>query len=374
MIFFSILLGLLTFIYCSAILWSIIGFLKIRKVGSIPQEEVDELKISIIIPVRNEAQHLLQCLLSIEEQRFNKINFVVLIVNDHSTDNSVEIINAFIDTTHIDLQFFSLAEKFSKKEALKLGIHKAKYPIIATTDGDCVLPKNWLTLISTQMQHDTDMLLGPILFKEFNGFLGGFQTLDMFALQGVEFGALGFKKPILNNAANLSYSLAAFTTVNGFDNFETPSGDDVFLLEKFEAANKNIIGLLNKDFIVVTEPEKKIKDFFNQRLRWSSKSKFYSNNYLLFFSALILLENLSLFFVYFALLLVENYCFFLAILLFSKWFIDFILLYLVADFFDKKRVLLYFIPVQIIYPIYILTIWIASLMMPFEWKERKFNE
>jgi glycosyltransferase involved in cell wall biosynthesis len=374
MIFFIAILALLTLIYCCAITWVIIGFIKIRKEGTVQNNEIYELKVSIIIPVRNEAQHILPCLQSLEEQLFNKIHFEVLIVNDHSTDHSLEIINTFIENSYMDIQLFSLVEKSTKKEALKLGVNKAKYSIIATTDADCILPKNWLSSISHQMHHDADMLLGPIVFKAHHGLLAVFQTLDMFALQGVKFGALGFKKPILNNAANLVYSKEAFNTVDGFDDFETPSGDDIFLLEKFNAAHKKIKGLLSKDFVVETEPEKTFKDFFNQRLRWSSKAKYYSNKNLLFFSALILLQNFSLFFIYFALLLVENYKLSFGILLFAKWFIDFILLYLVADFFDRRRVLLYIIPVQIIYPIYILTIWMASLTMKFEWKERKFNE
>ena len=374
MILLLTILGILTAIYCSAILWIIFGFFKIRKQGNINDQDAVQ-SISLIIPVRNEEQHLLQCLKSIENQLFNKIYFEVLIVNDHSTDHSLEIINTFIENSTIDIQLFSLVEKFSKKEALKLGVTKAKYPIIATTDADCILPKKWLSFISNQMSNETDMLLGPITYLPVRGFLAGFQTLDMLAMQGVEFGALGFKKPILNNAANLAYSKQDYDAVNGFDNYQTPSGDDIFLLEKFEVAQKNIKGLLVKDFIVQTEPEKTLKDFFNQRLRWSSKAKFYSNKYLLFFSALILLENLSLLLIYFGLVLVENYRISLGILLFSKWFIDFIILYLVAGFFDKRRVLLlYFIPVQVIYPIYIFTIWIASLTMKFEWKERKFNE
>jgi glycosyltransferase involved in cell wall biosynthesis len=369
------ILGLLAVIYCSSIGWIIFGFLKLFRQGKYQANQLPPLKISLLIPVRNEAKNILNCLKSLEQQQgFSTTDFEVLIINDHSTDNSLAIISSIIENSSLNLKLFSLTDKSTKKEALKLGVKNANYSIIATTDADCILPENWLISISNQLHQDTEMLLGPIDFKPSRGFLAGFQTLDMFALQGLEFGALGHHKPILNNAANLAYKKSAYFAVNGFDNFNTPSGDDVFLLEKFEANSKKISGLLSKKFVVETEIEKSLFDFFNQRLRWSSKSKFYTNKTLLYFSFIILFQNLMQLFIYFGLLLVENYRYCFGILLLSKWLIDFILLFLVADFFQRRSMMLYFIPVQIIYPIYIVTIWIASLTMKFEWKERKYNE
>jgi glycosyltransferase involved in cell wall biosynthesis len=351
----------------------ILGFVKIKKEGTIPRFLNVEKSISVIIPVRNEASNIINCLNSIENQSFKKEMFEVIIINDNSTDDTQEIIDNYIKGSILNIRLYSLSNKTSKKEALKFGIEKSTFEIIATTDADCIVPKKWLKCISSKVLEDAEMLLGPIDFKEKSGILAGFQSLDMFALQGVEFGALAHLKPILNNAANLSYSKKSFIDVDGFDEYKTPSGDDVFLLERYKEKGKKIIGLLSKDFIVETESENNFSNFFNQRLRWSSKSKYYSNKLLIYFSSIILLQNLSLLFIYFGLPLVEKYRIHLIILLFSKWLIDFILLFLVADFFERRRSLFYFLPVQILYPIYIVVIWIASMTMKFEWKGRKFN-
>ena len=375
MIYLFSILSLVTVIYCLSIFWIIVGFLKLSKANNNLVEVFDPLKITVIIPVRNEEANIQDCLKSLEQQKgFPKEDVEVLIINDHSTDNSEVIITSIIEKSSLNVKLISLIDESTKKEALKLGIKNANNTIIATTDADCILPEYWLMSISNQLTENTDMLLGPITFRPSPGFLAGFQTLDMFALQGITFGALGHHQPILNNAANLSYKKSVYSAVGGFDDFETPSGDDVFLLEKFEAEGKKINGLLSENFVVETKTEKTLIDFLNQRLRWSSKSKFYTNKKLLFFSSIILFQNLMLFFIYFGLLLVENYRYSFGILLLSKWLIDFILLFLVADFFKRRSMMLYFIPVQIIYPIYIVLIWIGSLTMKFEWKERKYNE
>jgi len=352
--------------------WVIIGINKIKTEKKDTYTTTQDFEISVVIPFRNEENDLVNCLKSIQNQNFDSNSFEVILVNDHSIDESVKIIERFIASSDINIQLASLKEKTSKKEALKLGIKLAVNPIIATTDADCILPINWLKNIQLHFRSENDMLLGPVMFKSASGFLAAFQTLDMLAIQGVEFGALGFNQPILNNAANLSYSSYSFNKIGGFDSFDTPSGDDIFLLEKFKSQDFKIKGLLSNDFIVETKSENSWFNFFNQRVRWSSKSKHYSDKLLLFFSGLILIQNITLLFIYLGILFVENQRLSFLFLLLTKWLIDFILLFLVASFFKRKKAMFYFIPAQILYPIYVVIIWISSVLLKFEWKGRKY--
>jgi len=371
-IYFITILTVVSITYFFSIGWIIIGFNKLKRRGETKFQRNQNSKISIIIPVRNEEKNILACLQSLQNQNYDNGNFEVIVVNDHSTDITEQLVNSFIEESNLTIRIVSLTDRTSKKEALKLGIEMAQFNIIATTDADCILPKDWLNNISSQFKSDADMLLGPVMFKRRKGFLSAFQTLDMLAIQGMEFGALGFKQPILNNAANLSYSKKAYNKVKGFDSFNTPSGDDIFLLERFKSNHQKIKGLLSHNFVVETEPETKLSDFLNQRLRWSSKSKYYSDKLLLFFSGLVLIQNILLLFIYLGILLVEKETLSFVILLFTKWLIDFILLFLVASFFKRRNAMFYFIPVQLVYPIYILIVWIASITMKFEWKGRKY--
>jgi len=331
-------------------------------------------KISVIIAVRNEEDNILKCLNTLLTQKYNKTDFEIIIIDDNSIDKTCEVILQRVKDTEVNVQLYHLIGKTSKKEALKLGIEKSSYPIIATTDADCSLPENWLNHISLQFNKKGSMLLGPVMFKNTKGFLPAFQVLDMLAIQGLEFGTLGFNSPILNNAANLSFYKEKYLQVNGYDSYKTPSGDDIFLLEKFKRKEKNEIkGLLSNEFIVETIPENNFSSFFNQRLRWSSKAKYYSDKLLIYFGSIIFIQNIVSIFIYVQLPLVEKYRDIFIILLLTKWVIDFILLFLVACFFERRKALFYFIPVQIVYPIYIVFISIISMMTKYEWKGRKYN-
>jgi len=363
-----IISAFIIFCYCLTILISCIGFSKLQKAN--PTNVNLEKEISIIIPFRNEEENILKCLFSLTSQLYNKENYEIILVNDHSTDNSVSIIEKYINDFH-NIRLYHLKNKKSKKEALKLGVSNAKYDLIAFTDADCELPKTWLNSISKHIK-DEDMLIGSVCMNASKkSFLSVFQSLDFMALQGVSFGFLNIKKPILNNAANLAIQKKSFIKVNGFDSYNTPSGDDVFLLEKFLSKGLNVKGILQKESIVNTATERTLSLFINQRLRWASKSKYYKNQWLKSSGILVFLSNVVMMFVYAALVFVENYFIILIILTLSKWLIDFILLLLVASFFNRKRDLFYFIPVQLVYPIYTVGIGLTSLFVSYNWKGRK---
>ena len=52
-------------------------------------------KFSIIIPNYNEEKYIKRCLESIFNQTINKSNYEVIVIDDGSTDNSIEIIKQY---------------------------------------------------------------------------------------------------------------------------------------------------------------------------------------------------------------------------------------------------------------------------------------
>jgi glycosyltransferase involved in cell wall biosynthesis len=359
---------LITAIYSVLVTVALIGFYKAKNTKI--ENNQSSNQVSVVIAARNEEENIERCIKSLLNQDFDATNFEIIVVNDHSEDATVSIVeNLKIN----NLKILSLPVRLtSKKEALKLGVENASFNIIASTDADCILPSNWLKLIVNNIEKDADMLLGPIVFEQKAGFLNAFQQLDMVAMQTFEFGMLHFNKPILNNGANLSFRKNKYNAVNGYDSYNTPSGDDVFLLEKFNVQRLKIKGLLNKHFIVETDATNNCSEFLHQRIRWASKSKFYKGRFLQLLSISIFFQNIIQLFIYSQVLLSENFTNIYIILLLSKWLIDFILLFLVATFFDRSKSLLYFIPVQIIYPFYIVGVSVASIFLKFEWKGRKY--
>ena len=89
-------------------------------------------KVSIIIPIYNSEKYLITCLNSIKKQTFNE--FEVILINDGSTDKSLNICKEFCDAD----DRFSLINKENTgvSDCRNIGIKFAKADYIMFVDGD----------------------------------------------------------------------------------------------------------------------------------------------------------------------------------------------------------------------------------------------
>jgi glycosyltransferase involved in cell wall biosynthesis len=94
--------------------------------------------VSILIPAKNESAFLEDCLLSIQNQSYE--NWEVIVVDDHSTDNTFEIIEKFSST---DKRFKGLTNEGNGIiEALRTAYKKASGEYISRMDADDLMTKN----------------------------------------------------------------------------------------------------------------------------------------------------------------------------------------------------------------------------------------
>src|SRR3989338_7677744 len=92
--------------------------------------------ISVIIPVYNAARTLFNCLDSIFNLDYT--DFEVIIVNDCSTDNSLDIAKQY------NVKIINHEKNFGPGVARNNGAKIANGSILAFTDSDCEVPRDWL--------------------------------------------------------------------------------------------------------------------------------------------------------------------------------------------------------------------------------------
>ncbi len=100
------------------------------------------VQISVVIPVFNKGFILSETLNSVLQQTFT--NYEIIIINDGSTDNSIEVLSDFNDSR---IQIFSQENK-GAAAARNLGIKKSKGELIAFLDADDYWFPNHLEEIS----------------------------------------------------------------------------------------------------------------------------------------------------------------------------------------------------------------------------------
>ena len=95
--------------------------------------------VSIIMPVHNAEKYIKETICSVLSQTYS--NFELICVNDHSEDNSIKIIQEFIDDERIKLYN---AKKRGAANARKIAISKAKGKYVAFLDSDDIWTKDKL--------------------------------------------------------------------------------------------------------------------------------------------------------------------------------------------------------------------------------------
>lgn len=343
------------------------------------EDVVAKTKFSVIIPFRNEAEKLPALLHSISALNYPKELYELIFVDDASDDDSNMNFIRFQEQSKIDLKVIANNRKTNspKKDAITSAIAIAKHDWIITTDADCMLPKFWLDCFDAYIQkHQPELIVAPVTYSESKNFIERFQLLDVLSLQAATVGGFGIKQPFLCNGANLAYKKSVFQSLQGFEgNAHIASGDDIFLLEKvIKKDKKNAHYLKSNHAIVTTQPQPDFESLIAQRVRWASKTSAYQNLFGKLTGILILLMNAMIMcLVVMAIVNLISYKIVLYILL-IKFYIDLLLIYKSAEFFEQKSVLKTYIPSFFIYPIFTVYVAFLSVFSEYKWKSRTYKK
>ena len=368
----AVLFILILSLYCLLLLVFLFGWIMIRR-QSMPVKGTSTPRISVVVAVRNEEENIQTLLHNLSAIIYPVGKLEVIIVNDHSTDATMEKAKSLIG--HLSTaRLLDLPEgREGKKEALSFGIEAAQFEIIATTDADCQFSKNWLTCLSLYFEQDeTKMLVGAVKLIAAPSFLSRLQLTEFASLVGSTAAAIGLRHPIMCSGANLAFQKSAFNEVQGYSgNFQIASGDDEFLMRKINRRYPGGIKFLNYyEAVVSSHAQKSIQDFIHQRLRWAGKWKHNTDSMTQLLAVFIFVSHLA-----FAGLVIKNFFGPDATLglVIAKFFLEGVFIFWVGRFLDRRFDILAFLILQIIYPVYVITIGVFSLFSPYRWKNRNYK-
>ena len=262
-----------------------------------------------------------------------------------------------------------------KKDAISRALPILKHPWVITTDGDCILPENWLQTYHDYIQEtNCAMVAGPVILKTINNWFHDFQQLENLALQGTTMGSFGNGQGFMCNGANFAYMKSFFLDLGGFDGLQQyAGGDDVLLLQKALQQQPQKVGYLKS--AAATVATRAIDDLFEvlqQRIRWAAKSTGYSNTYAKGLAVVVLCMNL---------------CWVTAVILafnhqlqwpmvWSMWAVkyavDFLVMYRTNGLLRNGQ---FFLPLasSVVYPLFSSVTGIGALFGGFRWKGRAFR-
>ncbi len=338
----------------------------------IPDDYSPSTQISIIIAARNEEEHIKACLESILECDFPTNLLDIIVIDDASTDDTSATV---LSIQNKIIQLFHSDQNIGKKGALSLGIHNSKGDLIITTDADSIVNPNWLnSIVSYYEKTNARLIAAPIQYDIDKTLIQRFQYIDGINNMAVTANGIYKKSYFMANGANLVYEKSLFYELNGFEESkQLASGDDMHMIQSAAILDSSSIRYLkSKDAIVFTNPETNLSNLIDQRKRWATKTKSYSDKRIMkiqgyvFFFSLLLVLNLCLSFIGFGL----SFSGFL-FGLFIKLTIDFMYLTKLQEYFESKHALKSFLPASFMFLGYILIAGCWALFpSSYKWKGR----
>ncbi len=334
-------------------------------------------RVSVIIPARDEAENIGFCLGTLLKQDIPRDEYEIIVVDDHSRDQTRSVAQRCAEKFS-NIEVLSAPDEdprmAPKKAALHLGISRAQGEIVLTLDADCSPAAPWIRKMRAAFTPGVAAVAAWVLLPDEKNLRSQIEFLDMLALQLIGAAAIAWNRPFLANGANFAFRKSVYEAVNGYQGFaDSGSGDDDLLLQKMHRRGKGrILFTADPDAAVTSFTNKSWTDFFQQRLRWSSKTAFYP--------LWVKLFEVGVFFYYTALLLalplylMLGYplwmpLFFLA----AKLGIDYLLLRRGMQLVKRPLRLPAFFCASLLHLAYIPVIGVLSLRGRFVWKKRLYR-
>lgn len=318
--------------------------------------------LSIVIPFRNEVQHIPALLFKLHQI---PKDVLVYWVNDHSDDDGSQWLINHVPKHHILLE--------NQGEGKKSALHTAIQQIpenhwILTIDADVKLSDTWWDNIRNQFNPNCALMIFPIAIVQGKKWIEIFQCLEFSFLQALTKGSIFRQRAQLSNGAHLAFQKKYYTQVNGYSShLHISSGDDQFLLAAFRKKGWEI-GLANiHEETISISPMSSWKSLLSQRVRWAGKSKALEMGDMKLLAFTTAISNVVSLCIYVQLLLQPFAISALPLtaLLFIKICAEWSVFQMV-----KKRGRFITLLFLIIYPLWVLIVGLSVLFLKHQWKGR----
>ncbi|MFY0651910.1 MAG: glycosyltransferase [Cyclobacteriaceae bacterium] len=326
----------------------------------------DELpKVSLMIAVRNEEQNIENLLSGLITQDYPKDKLEILIGDDASTDNTLELLqNSHLSGLHILEVTSGKNDLKGKMNVLAQLSELAKGDVLLFADADMTLDSSWVSGMVASIHGSLGMVGGLTGIKKGN-FLQCLQHVELLLSQGMLKVAsdLGYSFSILGN--NMGVSREQYDKIGGHSNLEFSLVEDVQLMKAFLESGFKVDLQHTPDTYMETIGASSWTQLMQQRKRW-----------ILAFDQMPLWTQVVLvlksFFIPASIISIGiqfEIIWFISL----KLIFDFLLLTEVCTNSIRKPSILYFLLFELIEPIvYLSTIIYRILPIQLSWKNRKY--
>lgn len=184
---------------------------------------------SVIVPTFERCRELEDCLDALSNLDYPRDLFEVIIVDDGSSTSPEPIVTRFIQ--HINVRL--IAQQHSGPAAARnRGVREAKGGIIAFTDSDCQIDRDWLNVLAAEFAEAPDVIIGGRTINQLNeNFYSSASQLIIDYLYSYH--NQETDQPSFFTSNNLALKAVIFYNLGGFDpGFSLPAAEDRDLCDR----------------------------------------------------------------------------------------------------------------------------------------------
>ncbi len=144
------------------------GYLKLERIGEIE----DYPSVSVIVPVRDQVEDLLDCLISLAGLDYPEDKLEILVVDDGSEGDISQYASS-------EIKVIRLVESRGPAVCRNIGVANTDGDILAFLDADCIARENWLKEITPFFQAETVSAVGGYVEGYYkDGFLDRYEEVS----------------------------------------------------------------------------------------------------------------------------------------------------------------------------------------------------
>jgi cellulose synthase/poly-beta-1,6-N-acetylglucosamine synthase-like glycosyltransferase len=344
-----VLLGLYVLILCGCVYaW--------HKNGIEKADINSKVDLSVIICARNEERTIGVVLAELMQQTRRAKEIIV--VDDGSVDRTADIVASFSEVKLIR------TAGIGKKRALKLGVETATCNLIVCTDADCSVPDTWLQAIASCFaKYNPSLIIAPVRMTSDQTNWQQLQAVEFISLAAVTAGSALLGYPTMCNGANLAFKKDVWLNSFADLKIEEPSGDDMFFMMYCKKQRELIRYLKSPGVMVSIQPNETLLQFFNQRRRWISKSKSYTDRDTIVLALITFLVTLAPIFLMVTGHMLSGLLFWSAKTVVDAWFVGHF-----SSFFRTQQRMITVLWLAVIYPFYVCYVAVSGFFCRVHWK------
>ncbi|WP_339922549.1 glycosyltransferase [uncultured Cyclobacterium sp.] len=254
-----------------SLLYATLSFLIRFKFKDYNSNLQDLALVSVLLPCRNEANNLPDCLNALENLDYPSEKIRFLVADDHSEDETAGILHQWTSRAEnrILVPLSNRPEKGQNGKALALAemATHVKSGLLVFTDADCIVPPTWCKSFTRVYKEEYGLMTG-ITAVAGGGFFSRMQALDWWLTLGKVkvVSDAGYTLTAMGN--NMAMGSAAYQDSGGFGIIAENVTEDLAMSVALYAKGYRPIHIVDKDALVITKPEKTVWNLLHQRKRW----------------------------------------------------------------------------------------------------------